>query len=574
MLALVIFSSSMGADEALLRDELSGKAECLAYQAECKASPQNAPVISTALNLALVNCRTIHQSPTCQEYFKSDPYLAEHARPCDAENYCKDQLASGFDSLAACGLGFLEGTGEVITQISEAISKWAANVKTRVEERDEFIRLCNQSLDCKRDLVQGIGKFDAMTDSELSKYPAAALWVERENYSYIQATIKRQEHRTPQQSERLRLEVPKRMVEANRQSLLFAAIQWLHEKNVRLSCLDSQARAEMICWGAAYVIDPLLVAGAAAKGVKAAIYLRSLQGGGAGTVVANVPAKIPSGEVAGKVRDFAGGATETAQVTTQDVANRVGEAVGEAVEKGKPVDRANRFAPPMRPLRKDLRLAATKSEVVEIARELKRSDIPFCSITDGCDVRAHRVAMALEDKGIDSQKIFAVPENNQLYFSFDRSGLMVNDIHSVWRYHVANLVRVRTESGAMVDYVLDLSLFPGPVERQVWEERMRTAGGLMDFRRSEKTALRPARAYDPPSIWHPDDLEETTRTIRQMSANDLRYKGRQTLLKGRWIDRLKSGNPEPPRHGHMNIGPTMVQSPFILVLKKTGSKNL
>lgn len=517
---LIFLGSAVWSEEALRQDELNPKFECLNYNEQCQAGNTKATAISTALNVALVNCQATVQSPACQEYYKSDPYLAVRARACDVKGYCKEELTSAFDTLSLCAQGYLEGTGEVFEHLTMAISKWATNVKRRVQERDKFLGLCNGSPNCKRHLVQGIPKFDAMADSVLNMYTAAALWVERDNYSYIQSTNRRNEHHSPQESAAQRGMLEDSRVESNRQSLLFAAIQWLRQKSVRLSCLDVQTRAEMICWGAAYVIDPLLVAGAAAKGIQAARYIQNLRMVGASAEKASSGAFISH--------------------SASDGADLVEEVSGAAVKETPPGQRVT----PKRELRTDLRRVVSLAELRAVARDLKKSDIPFCSIGGGCDARAHKVALTLEENGIQSEKVFAVPNDEQLLFSFDRSGLMINDQHLPWRYHVANLVRVRTETGGVAEYVLDLSLFPGPVERKIWEERMRAAGGAMDFRLAEKTALRPHQAYDAPNIWDPIDLNEATKLNRSMSSNAERYQGRQALLKGRWIDRLKVGSPE------------------------------
>ncbi|HEY1078442.1 MAG TPA: hypothetical protein VGE46_00020, partial [Bdellovibrio sp.] len=162
--------------------------------------------------------------------------------------------------------------------LAQATAQWWENTGKRIEERQN----CND-LACKKNLVRDIPKFQNVSDEQLKKWSSAALYAEVDSHRYMMATIARQSVRTKTLGERAE-EAERRergLSEESSQSLLSTAWAWLEKKEANLQCLDAATRIEIRCWGAAYIIDPTIVAGAALKGGKIAGYVAKLAQEGA-----------------------------------------------------------------------------------------------------------------------------------------------------------------------------------------------------------------------------------------------------------------------------------------------------
>lgn len=243
-----------------------------------------------AIQLALVACKAKTESKDCKDFIQKEPEFAFSLKKCDAKSFCADELAPiTSEWWNQCGRGFLEGTGHTMTEMYEggkrtadylakATARWWENTGKRIAERQS----CTDII-CKRKLVQGIPKFQNVSDEQLNKWSSAALYAEVDSHRYITSTIARQSVRTKTLGERAE-EAERRgqsLSEESSQSLLASAWAWLEKKEANLQCLDAATRIEMRCWGAAYIIDPTIVAGAALKGGKIAGYVAKLAQEGA-----------------------------------------------------------------------------------------------------------------------------------------------------------------------------------------------------------------------------------------------------------------------------------------------------
>jgi hypothetical protein len=91
--------------------------------------------------------------------------------------------------------------------------------------------------------------------------------------------------------------------------------------------------------------------------------------------------------------------------------------------------------------------------------------IPFEYPDDGCKARAHKMCRLIEDQGFTPRKIFIDLPGIEVFTvaTKNKPGCKV-----VWSHHVAPLLEVVTNAGVVEDYVIDPSLFPGPVLRTDW----------------------------------------------------------------------------------------------------------
>ncbi len=461
------------------------KALCGLYRNECKSNPKGLPA---PIQTALSGCEMQVKSPICTELGK-DPEFTEHLRKCDASSFCEDQTQMEMIAVGGCKDGFLYGTGEVFDMVQVAFEKWKAQANQRQETRTEFIKICDQSVACKRELVSDIPKFQKMPEATLNKYSTSALWVERQNFDYIQAKQK-QHSSTTDRSAYQKAEYSESLGKslADTKALMTAANEMLNKRKEELACLDVETRSMMLCWGAAYIVDPFLIT----KGAKA------------GARGAKLFAKWIAPETAPKLTSLA-----------------AAKATGAAT-----------------------RGSVSTQEARELFQKIKDSlDLPFCSIGGACESRTHIVAKYLDDVGVDSEKITAYStERDSLVVNLNRSGTMDNRSVHPWNFHTANLVRVRTADGKVVEQIFDPSLFKEPVDRKVWEAKVKERDPSVEFKITDKHQFLPGK--DAPAIWDPNDFAEADKIIRTYSHPQQIYESRQTILKGRWLDRLQVRDPQ------------------------------
>lgn len=253
-------------------ENLQLKYFCATHSKYCK-NASDSQSLPEPLKTALFACETITKSTFCQDLVKKKPEFYDHLKRCKPDQFCEDHLSQELTSIPSCAQGFLEGTGENFSNLS-ALFKHA---EQNIQIQNKMLRECNLDIQCKKSLVKRIPKFKDMPDVELDKFTAAALMIERNNYSYIHSTNERQGFRGKTLSERAEAieayEKTNPRSSTSDDALLITIKSWLQKKNAHLECLDSKTQAEMICWGAAYILDPLLVAGTAAKGSRLAKYI-------------------------------------------------------------------------------------------------------------------------------------------------------------------------------------------------------------------------------------------------------------------------------------------------------------
>ncbi|MFN3454442.1 MAG: diguanylate cyclase domain-containing protein [Pseudobdellovibrio sp.] len=257
---------------------------CLANNTNC--SPNKLP---QALQLKIQACELTTASPACQNMIKAEPEFTFSLKRCKPNDFCKDYLWKEFDTLKGCGSGFLIGTGENMTNIYESISKWWDNAKTDMTQKKNFLTACDKSLACRKELIKNVQKYQKHSNEKLMQEPILALFAAKNS----QETWGDLKLKTPREI----LEMKKRGEDPNTAykssgdlAIINAAKEWLSQKAVRLECVDRRTQAELTCWAAAYILDPLVVAGASAKATRGASKIFSslikkieIQGGATGS---------------------------------------------------------------------------------------------------------------------------------------------------------------------------------------------------------------------------------------------------------------------------------------------------
>ncbi len=212
-------------------------------------------------------CQELVSSNTCKELVKKDPILADGLKQCDIKAICSDSTdVVGF--FKGCASGFVLGTGEGL----DSVKTWFENASKRIQEGHTAYGTYANTIEYKRELVRPLPQYKDATDRDLEKRSAATLLVERQNFDAVLARVERGSTRSlflSERAERAESE-EKRRTQASEHSIqetaIFgAAYEALRKKGIELSCLDSRTQAEMICWGAAYIVDPLAVSTLALK---------------------------------------------------------------------------------------------------------------------------------------------------------------------------------------------------------------------------------------------------------------------------------------------------------------------
>lgn len=216
------------------------------YCAKRTCSSQSVPL---EMQAAAIECQAKVSSQQCQNFIKAEPEFTYSLKKCDIESICKEATSAfaspttAADMVKSCTAGFLEGTGKNISDVIEMLKTLWEDPSAEDKELRTFIAACNTNLACKRELANQVPHLKNVSDKVLKKWPAHAL--------YAQTKYKKS-------------------------PTILQVLDKMVTKAADIQCLDSTTRAEMYCWGASYLIDPTLVAGLPAKGVKSAQYIQKL----------------------------------------------------------------------------------------------------------------------------------------------------------------------------------------------------------------------------------------------------------------------------------------------------------
>lgn len=93
------------------------------------------------------------------------------------------------------------------------------------------------------------------------------------------------------------------------------------------------------------------------------------------------------------------------------------------------------------------------------------SGIPFDFVMNGCESRAHKMARILEEQGIHVGKTFITGDLKVSSAKHPNEPLL-------FKYHVAPIIWVKEKDGSHHQYVIDPSLFNGPVRVEAWRKRL------------------------------------------------------------------------------------------------------
>lgn len=276
------------------------------YQcAKMKLTHCSQPSNSTTFNAALDNCKMVLHTQQCELLEKADKENANKLKHCEPEQFCRDSLARSYFSLKGCANGYWSGTKELVMDLVNAINN-----------RVEFLKACDKSISCKRELIKDHPSYASLSDEKLNEFNATYLESAAERVRSIKATNERLNQ--PSLSLRERAEKAEQM-ERQREvqikdppinpmhesALIKAAEDWIRAQGVKFECYNVEMQAEMICYGVSQILDPTAAVGAVAKSPKIAKLFKSYREAKKSSANVLSPEALPIAETARRAESSA-----------------------------------------------------------------------------------------------------------------------------------------------------------------------------------------------------------------------------------------------------------------------------
>lgn len=257
----------------------------------------------------ITSCQKSIANPICKQMISKDANLATGLRRCDANSVCEhNSFSSANLDFKKCRDGYLLGTGELLTGLGESLMHLGTGtldaVKSgiqNVENRQKFLKSC-VTRECKLQVAReinpalGLNRLPELENTLAKSDQYSAFWIEAERKRLEAMYFARQRNvpsksmwQLAEEAEALAREREASGYKQPESKIFESAMQALNDKIEGLECFDAATQAQLVCWGAAYIVDPTIVAGAAAKGsslarvvsnhmAESAASLRNLQG--------------------------------------------------------------------------------------------------------------------------------------------------------------------------------------------------------------------------------------------------------------------------------------------------------
>ena len=250
----------------------------------CKGRNNCTPAAREFLDKAQLSCEIEVQGLKCQELEAKHPEWTPMMRRCDIESLCKQNEEMMKGKSLACLRGYKNAMVDLGISIKDMTVSLAQFVdeswegfKNSIQKRNEFIRECNKSLACKRDLVKDDHRYRDLPDEKLNKLPASFLYVQAQEMRSFQASMDRYRPKpkpVPSEAERQASQEETLRLSAEHQEKLKRLMGMVGDQVKtqynRYACYGPLAQEELKCYAIGTIIDPTLVAGYFVKGARAA----------------------------------------------------------------------------------------------------------------------------------------------------------------------------------------------------------------------------------------------------------------------------------------------------------------
>jgi hypothetical protein len=191
------------------------------------------------------DCESQKKSKTCQKMFEKFPELTMGQRDCSAQGVCKEQDAAVWDD---CLNGYLVGTGEMFVDLKDLAVRATQDVKNK------FLNSFQAKVDHPKTF-----KSPLFADIKFSK-----------EIETFEKTLKRRQSVKDNEIRNQQIhEFQKQQMRFLKAADFFKSIEdMLIEKGMKLTCVDRSMKKFLMCWGAAYIIDPSFATGIFAKSIR------------------------------------------------------------------------------------------------------------------------------------------------------------------------------------------------------------------------------------------------------------------------------------------------------------------
>lgn len=257
--------------------DMNDLASAVALQSLCKKGINNCNTEQKkTINQLIWNCQVQIKNNQCEDLAKKNPAWAPLMKKCSFDKICQESYEYQTKKAIACARGYknaLVDTGVAIKDMAvsgaEMISGSWKKFLASNKNREIFLKECDKTLECKRELAASLFPDSKMNDSYLSKTSAKSLWqsqlmsrdfelrridriAQSNNVENLQASI-------------AKIKKLKEMVSSS-----------VAKQYNRYSCYTELAKEELECYAIGTVVDPTLVAGYFTKGVRAAVAIKEL----------------------------------------------------------------------------------------------------------------------------------------------------------------------------------------------------------------------------------------------------------------------------------------------------------
>lgn len=223
------------------------------------------------------NCELEVKAQNCEKLAQDHPEWAPLMRQCDFQAQCADLEKWAQQKTLACLRGYknaLVDLGISLKDMSVSLAglvddSWETFKKNN-KEKNAFIKECNKSLDCKRDLVKDDHRYNRLSSEELAKLPASFLYVQAQDMKAYKSSLDRVRPQAYVPISERKVDDTRLTSEQSKklESLMNIAADKVKEQYSRYSCYNSLAQEELKCYALGTVIDPTMVAGYFVKGAR------------------------------------------------------------------------------------------------------------------------------------------------------------------------------------------------------------------------------------------------------------------------------------------------------------------
>lgn len=175
-----------------------------------------------------------------------------------------------------------------------------------------------------------------------------------------------------------------------------------------------------------------------------------------------------------------------------------------------------------------LRGAVPLAEAEQLCKAAASADIPWSFVADGCFFRAHTVAKMLEERGVLTEKLWAITKGGDLVIEHDKS----RTGYSVVVNHVAVCLHVEGKDGTRQRMVIDPSVADHLLTPEEWRANMRSAAGtgietlvmprfmMMLWERDKPPTTWQQSQLDEATAWHAGGWKESEKSYQEMGYFD------------------------------------------------------